>query len=298
MIRGRIGAMCRRLEHFRPASVWSGTRGLPVLKRNSGKPEPGNETPASAAPSAVIGRRSGGLYSLAVKGVSAERWEEAQNAERGFWSTGGFGLTAFRGAVGGSMETAEWARQQLTDAGGDWLEIGVGPLGVGCSHFLGCGGELHTLDPIQPTPDDEWQLPVPCKALIRACQEATTMHVGQGEHLEFPDDAFTLVALENMLDHVQDPGAVLREVRRVLAPGGLLVVAVDTFSTMGEAKYRLVTRRQQSSTIFVRAHPHRFSGKDVAQIVIDAGFDVTKADMPGRLTSLVGRCYRTRILAV
>ena len=230
--------------------------------------------------------------------MSQERWQEAQKAERGFWSTQGFGLKSFHGAAGGSMQTAEWARPQVEGTGGDWLELGVGPLGVGCTHFLECGGELHTLDPIEPTPAEEWKLPEPCKALIRACQDASTIHVGQAEHLEFPDETFTLVALENMLDHVQDPDGVLREVRRVLKPGGHVILAVDTFSTLGEAKYRLVTRRQQSNTIFVRAHPHRFSSDDVLQIVAGAGFRITRSDTPGRMADLAGRCYRTRLLAV
>jgi SAM-dependent methyltransferase len=196
------------------------------------------------------------------------------------------------------MQTAEWARSHIEAPAGDSLEIGVGPLGVGCTHFLDVGGELHTLDPIEPTAADEWRLPEPCKALVRSCQESTTIHVGQAEQLDFPDDTFALVAAENMLDHVEDPGDVLREARRVLKPGGHFLLAVDTFSALAEVKFRLVDRRQFSETIFVRAHPHRFSGKDVMRIVAAAGFRVAQADTPSHATAAAGRHYRLRLLAV
>jgi SAM-dependent methyltransferase len=231
-------------------------------------------------------------------GVTSERWQDAQEAERGFWSTRAFGLGKFRRAAAGSIATAEWVLPHLSDAPqGDWLEVGIGPLGVGCLHFLGCPGELHTLDPIEPTPAEHWRLPEPCLALVRACQEGSVNHVGQAEHLEFAERTFTLVAMENMLDHVQDPAAVLSEARRVLRPGGLLFLAVDTFSVLGEIRFKLVSRRRWRETTFVRAHPHRFSSEDVLRLLAEAGFEVTAAETPGRVGALLGRHFRTRVLA-
>ncbi len=52
-----------------------------------------------------------------------------------------------------------------------------------------------------------------------------------GEHLPFRNGAFTVVLAQDILEHVQDPDATLREIARVLAPGGVaLVTAINRFA--------------------------------------------------------------------
>jgi len=233
-----------------------------------------------------------------VTGVSVERWEEAHRWERGFWSPGGFGLHRFRKTLGGSIEAAEWAAPHLDLPAGDWLEIGIGPVGIGCAQFLKPEGELHTIDPIGPTAVDDWRmLPEPCKALVRSCQELAVMHIGQAERLDFPDDRFVFVASQNMLDHVEDPGAVLKEVRRVLKPGGRFLLLVDTYSRLGEARFRLLTERTRHETMLVRSHPHRFSRRRVEQLLDETGFQIVHAEGADRLEALVGHSDRMSVVA-
>ena len=56
---------------------------------------------------------------------------------------------------------------------------------------------------------------------------AMRLVAGIGEHMPFADDSFDVVASLNSLDHVDDLGRVVAEVKRVLDPGGTLIVLTD-----------------------------------------------------------------------
>jgi ubiquinone/menaquinone biosynthesis C-methylase UbiE len=50
----------------------------------------------------------------------------------------------------------------------------------------------------------------------------------RAERLPFDDGSFDVVSTFNSLDHVEDADAALAEMRRVLAPGGTLLLLVET----------------------------------------------------------------------
>jgi SAM-dependent methyltransferase len=55
---------------------------------------------------------------------------------------------------------------------------------------------------------------------------------GTLERVAFPDDEFDLVIMWHVLEHIHTPGAMLREVSRILKPGGTLLVAVPNFDSL------------------------------------------------------------------
>ena len=59
---------------------------------------------------------------------------------------------------------------------------------------------------------------------IRAADHGVNVDLQKGvaESIPYPDGSFDLVMLDNVLEHVTDRPLTLREVRRVLKPGGLL----------------------------------------------------------------------------
>jgi ubiquinone/menaquinone biosynthesis C-methylase UbiE len=60
-----------------------------------------------------------------------------------------------------------------------------------------------------------------------------------GETLPFPDQSFDVVLAQDILEHVRDPDATLREMRRVVRPGGVALVTVINRFAWRDPHYHL-----------------------------------------------------------
>lgn len=58
-----------------------------------------------------------------------------------------------------------------------------------------------------------------------------TLHVGDLREIAFPERHFDVVVLWHVLEHLDDPGGVLREVARIVRPGGAVVVEVPNLDS-------------------------------------------------------------------
>jgi ubiquinone/menaquinone biosynthesis C-methylase UbiE len=103
------------------------------------------------------------------------------------------------------------------------VEIGFGHGGI-CIYAALCGAK------------DVWGLDVSCEAIATARDfqrtvEATIkrelpvrFELGSAERLRFKDGEVDVVIADNVLEHVADIGAVLRECRRILSASGRIVI--------------------------------------------------------------------------
>lgn len=94
--------------------------------------------------------------------------------------------------------------------------------------------------------------------------------------LPFSDTAFDIVLCEQVLEHLDDPGAALREIARVLRPGGLLVAGVPTFppgvAALRDAAAAVVSRDDATHG---HGHVRTFSSVSFRRLVASTGaFDV------------------------
>ena len=78
------------------------------------------------------------------------------------------------------------------------------------------------------------------------------------ERIPLPGNSFDIMVAENCLDHVDDPGAVVAEVKRVLAPGGLFWLLVDLM------EYR------------DHMHPNPFSEQSLTALLKQHGFEIVR----------------------
>jgi SAM-dependent methyltransferase len=64
-------------------------------------------------------------------------------------------------------------------------------------------------------------------ALFPAWQTRAQTVAALGERLPFADQTFDVALCDNVVDHAEDPARIVREMARVLAPGGLLYFTVN-----------------------------------------------------------------------
>ncbi|MGH2454262.1 MAG: class I SAM-dependent methyltransferase [bacterium] len=87
----------------------------------------------------------------------------------------------------------------------------------------------------------------------------------------FPDDAFDLVHLSHVLEHVPDLRGTLGEVQRVLKPGGLVAIEVPNELDNLHARVRRVARRVAPPPV-PSTHLYFFTPRALRRALVEAGF--------------------------
>ena len=101
------------------------------------------------------------------------------------------------------------------------------------------------------------------------------VHLGELKDAAYPDAYFDAVMCHHVIEHVPDPQAFFTEIRRVLRPGGDLVLATPDFDSgcarrFGE-RYRL---------LHDRTHTSLFTLDSLRRFVRDHGFAIERVDFP------------------
>ncbi len=97
--------------------------------------------------------------------------------------------------------------------------------------------------------------------------------------LPWPDFSFDLILCSHVLEHVSDDHLALREIYRVLKPGGLLLiqapVSYNLETTLDDAGNSTPEQREK---LFGQHDHYRRYGRDIANRIQRAGFSLTAFD--------------------
>jgi len=75
-------------------------------------------------------------------------------------------------------------------------------------------------------------------AVTRARAQGLDVERGTLTTHPFPDASFDVIAMSHVIEHVPDPVALLRECRRILKPGGRLVVYTPNIQSWGHRRFQ------------------------------------------------------------
>ncbi|HEY6527488.1 MAG TPA: class I SAM-dependent methyltransferase [Cellvibrionaceae bacterium] len=118
-----------------------------------------------------------------------------------------------------SFGSGEWYRRQALlraglKAGNALLDVGAGTgvIALIGQQIVGASGRVVALDPS------------PGMLAVAKARGVTNTMVGLGENLPFPDNSFDMVTMGYALRHVADLAQLFAEYKRVLKPGGKVLI--------------------------------------------------------------------------
>ncbi|UCF97621.1 MAG: class I SAM-dependent methyltransferase [Spirochaetaceae bacterium] len=94
--------------------------------------------------------------------------------------------------------------------------------------------------------------------------------VGTLEEARFPESHFSVIHFSHLIEHVPDPKAFFSEVRRILVPGGYLVVVTPNIDGL---QARLFREKWRSA---IADHLTLFSKKTLHKMLVATGFQIIK----------------------
>jgi len=99
--------------------------------------------------------------------------------------------------------------------------------------------------------------------------------------IDAPDQSFDVVLASHVLEHIPDDGCAMREIRRVLAPGGwaFLVVPFDPDRQVTYEDPSITTEEGRKAAFGQEDHVRWYAGEDFEKRLERAGFSVERVEV-------------------
>lgn len=139
---------------------------------------------------------------------------------------------------------------------------------------IGCGDGFH-LKLLSKYGKKSWQLEgidMDKRAIEMAQNSGLTVHRGTVESIDLPSDYYDLALIIQTIEHVEKPDDVLRAIRRLLKPGGKLLIVTDNTDSLD---FRFFKRSYWGGYHFPR-HWNLFNRHSLTKLAFKTGFEVDR----------------------
>jgi 2-polyprenyl-3-methyl-5-hydroxy-6-metoxy-1,4-benzoquinol methylase len=119
-------------------------------------------------------------------------------------------------------------------------------------------------------------------AAATARRKGLTVRLGKLEDQGFDAGSFDMVVMNHVIEHVHDPLGTIRECRRVLDPGGVLLLATPNAKSWGHTLFDRNCRILEPPR-----HLHLFTAANLRKLASDAGFRSVLITSTARLAPFV-----------
>lgn len=103
---------------------------------------------------------------------------------------------------------------------------------------------------------------------------------GDLTNIQLPRNSFDVITCFDVLEHIPDVRAVLREFRDVLVPDGYLIVSLPTENTFYKSM-RFLLKGSASEKAGPASGPHYYNAKQLKSEILSTGFkEVTETEIP------------------
>ncbi|HUJ80542.1 MAG TPA: class I SAM-dependent methyltransferase [Candidatus Acidoferrales bacterium] len=228
--------------------------------------------------------------------METSRWQEAQENELAIWQRTVNDVTDVFAEIAEAAALVRFGKNHGLAGAAAVVELGIGPMSIGWAAFAAPTRAIG-VDPLPrltiATGDDNVD-----RFVANLQQRTDFLQADATRQLPLDDGSFDLIVCDNVVDHTQDPKAILAEGRRIVRSDGRLLFGVNVFSIIGRLKWRQVTCRLHPRYPNVLCHPHSFLEGDLGGLLSSAGWEMLVSDdHRGARERLCGHAYRVRLVA-
>jgi len=217
-----------------------------------------------------MARRPIMLAHIGSSHIKRTRWFAAQEYEQAFWQRR---ATSIEDGTAGQLDWYDWKACRLEEhlasvpiprsKASRVLEIGSGPIGIVNSLEW---GERYAIDPLE-------QFYRQRPSLIRLRKPGATYLPGAGERLPLRRASFSLVIIDNVIDHTFAPAEIVREISRILETRGCLYLTVNVHTVWGAILHKVL-----AALHIDKGHPYTFTSWTLRRFLARHGFKILREE--------------------